>query len=49
MTEQVVLKQIDSSLKDGLSESSIQNRNKKYGRNELDEEEGESLWDKIKE
>jgi magnesium-transporting ATPase (P-type) len=44
-----VLKQIDSSLKDGLSESSIENRLKKYGRNELDEEEGESLWDKIKE
>ena len=49
MGDQEVLKVIDSSLSTGLTDFSVKERLKKHGRNELDEEEGESLWDKIKE
>jgi len=36
-------------LKRGLTQSEAEARLQKYGRNELDKEEEESLWDKIKE
>jgi magnesium-transporting ATPase (P-type) len=49
MTHDQVLKQIDSDLGQGLTQFSAEQRQKKYGKNELDEEEGTSLWERIKE
>jgi magnesium-transporting ATPase (P-type) len=49
MTAQDVLKQIDSSETQGLTKFSVEQRISKYGQNELDEEEGPSLWERIKE
>lgn len=39
-----VLQQLDTNVADGLSQSEVTRRLKKYGYNELTEEPGESLW-----
>jgi magnesium-transporting ATPase (P-type) len=49
MSAQDVLKLIDSTETQGLSKFSVEQRVIKYGKNELDEEEGTSLWERIKE
>ena len=43
------LKSLGVDIKKGLSESEVKKRQEKYGPNELEKEEEESLWEKIKE
>ena len=47
MTPENALKDQKSSLEKGLSSQEAKARLEKYGPNELEEEEGESLWEKI--
>ena len=46
-TVQQTLKDLDVTLEFGLSSKQVEQRQKEYGPNELEEEEGESLWDKV--
>ena len=47
MSKQDVLKDLQTTLEKGLSSQEAANRLKKYGENQLDEEEGKSLWELI--
>ena len=49
MTTDQVLQQIDTDQAKGLSQFSADQRQKLHGKNELEEEEGKSLWERIKE
>jgi magnesium-transporting ATPase (P-type) len=44
-----VIKQLTTNEKTGLTQAEAEKRLKEYGPNELDKEEEESLWEKIKE
>lgn len=44
-----MLKQLSTSFEKGLSQTEAEKRQKEHGLNELDKEEEESLWEKIKE
>ncbi len=44
-----VVKELKTSLDRGLTKEEAENRLKEYGQNQLEKEEEESLWDKIKE
>jgi magnesium-transporting ATPase (P-type) len=44
-----VVKGLDTSLERGLTQAEAEKRLKEYGQNQLEKEEEESLWDKIKE
>ena len=44
-----VIKQLNTNEKTGLTQVEAEKRLKEYGPNELDKEEEESLWEKIKE
>jgi len=48
-TYQNVASNLNVDLQKGLSSEEVKERVAKYGKNELDEEEGESIWDKIME
>jgi magnesium-transporting ATPase (P-type) len=43
------VKELKTSLDRGLTKDEAENRLKEYGQNQLEKEEEESLWDKIKE
>ena len=49
MTPEETLTQLTVKAKLGLTSQEAERRTKEYGTNELDAEEGESLWEKIKE
>lgn len=49
MTPEETLAQVKADKLRGLSSDEAERRIKEHGANELDEEEGESLWEKIKE
>lgn len=49
MNAEAVLKHFNSNIDSGLSETEAMKRIEKHGKNELEKEEPESLWDKIKE
>lgn len=44
-----VVKGLSTSLERGLTQAEAEKRLKEYGQNQLEKEEEESLWDKIKE
>jgi magnesium-transporting ATPase (P-type) len=44
-----VVKGLSTSLERGLTQTEAEKRLKEYGQNQLEKEEEESLWDKIKE
>jgi magnesium-transporting ATPase (P-type) len=44
-----VLRQLETNEKTGLTQAEAEKRLKEYGPNELDKEEEESIWEKIKE
>lgn len=44
-----VVKDLQTNLKTGLTQAEAEKRLEKYGHNQLEKEEEESLWDKIKE
>lgn len=43
------VKELKTNLKTGLTDAEVEKRLKEYGPNELEAEESESLWEKIKE
>lgn len=43
------LKKLETNINSGLTRAEAATRLQKYGTNELDKKEGESIWDKIKE
>ena len=43
------MKELSTNLSKGLTEAEAEKRLKEYGPNQLEKEEEESLWDKIKE
>lgn len=49
MSGDEVVKHFNSNSKNGLSDSQVKANVEKYGLNELEKEEEDSLWDKIKE
>ena len=48
-TVEEVVKDLQTNLKTGLTQAEAEKRLEKYGHNQLEKEEEESLWDKIKE
>ena len=44
-----MVKGLSTSLERGLTQAEAEKRLKEYGQNQLEKEEEESLWDKIKE
>jgi magnesium-transporting ATPase (P-type) len=48
-TVEEVVKELSTNLSKGLTEAEAEKRLKEYGPNQLEKEEEESLWDKIKE
>lgn len=49
MSSEQVVTQFGSNIDKGLTDQEVEKKLEKYGGNELDEEEEESLWEKIKE
>jgi magnesium-transporting ATPase (P-type) len=49
MTAEDVIAKLGSDLKFGLTQAEVDQRLAKYGTNELEKEEKESIWKKIKE
>jgi len=47
MSKQDVLKDLQTTLEQGLSSAEAKKRLEKYGENQLAEEEGKSLWELI--
>jgi len=48
-TVEEVVKELSTNLSKGLTEAEAEKRLKEYGPNQLEKEEEESLWEKIKE
>ena len=48
-TVEEVVKDLQTNLKTGLTQAEAEKRLEKYGHNQLEKEEEESLWEKIKE
>lgn len=49
LTDEELREKLDTNFQTGLHEKEVSVRREKYGPNELEEEEKESFWDKIKE